>query len=284
MTASPVIPAPLAATCRKTPEWSAWLERLPRVIRELEARWSLALGAPFEDEVSCSWVAPVERRNGARAVLKIGIPHMESADEARGLRFWAGDPTVRLLDADESLHALLIERCEPGTKLRLLPEPEQDTVIAGLLRRLWREPAPREFRPLSELTSHWAAGARARPPGRLDPGLVREGLHVFEELPRTAPRTVSLATDLHAGNVLRAEREPWLVIDPKPFAGDPAYDATQHLFNCDERMHAQPEATIHRFADLLGVSRERVRLWMFARIAAESRDSWADVAAALVRG
>jgi streptomycin 6-kinase len=31
--------------------------------------------------------------------------------------------------------------------------------------------------------------------------------------------------DLHAGNVLATQREPWLVIDPKPFIGDPAFDA-----------------------------------------------------------
>ena len=33
---------------------------------------------------------------------------------------------------------MLLERCEPGTLLRELPEPEQDVVLAGLLRRLWR--------------------------------------------------------------------------------------------------------------------------------------------------
>jgi len=77
-----------------------------------------------------------------------------------------------------------------------------------------------------------------------DAGLVREGLRLFKELPRTAPTEVLLSTDLHAGNVLRAEREPWLVIDPKPFVGDPAYDATQHLFNCDARLRSDPDETI----------------------------------------
>jgi len=109
-----------------------------------------------------------------------------------------------------------------------------------------------------------------------DPGLVQEGLRLLEELPRTAPREVLLVTDLHAGNVLRAQREPWLVIDPKPFVGDPAYDATQHLLNCPERLLSQPRTTIDRFADLLGVDHERVRLWTFARAVAEPRDSWKD--------
>ena len=99
---------------------------------------------------------------------------------------------------------------------------------------------------------------------------------MFEALARPAPDDVLLATDLHAGNILRAQREPWLVIDPKPFVGDPAYDATQHLFNCLDRVRRDPNTTIRRFADLLELNRERVRLWLFARLAAESHGVWDD--------
>jgi streptomycin 6-kinase len=102
-------------------------------------------------------------------------------------------------------------------------------------------------------------------------------------LPRTASIEVLLATDLHAGNVLRSQREPWLVIDPKPFIGDPAYDATQHLFNCDVRLRSNADGMIRRIADLLGVDRERVRLWTFARAAAEPREDWGDGLLALAR-
>ena len=116
-----------------------------------------------------------------------------------------------------------------------------------------------------------------------DAGLVQEGLRLFSELSRPSGDDVLLATDLHAGNVLRAEREPWLVIDPKPFLGDRAYDATQHLFNCKDRMLAAPVATIHRVADLLGIDDERIRLWMFARSAAEPRDSWNDDSITMAR-
>jgi streptomycin 6-kinase len=85
---------------------------------------------------------------------------------------------------------------------------------------------------------------------------------------------VLLATDLHAGNVLQAQREPWLVIDPKPFIGDPAFDATQHLLNCIARLRAEPLSTIQRFAELLQVDSEQVRMWTFARLAAEPRQNW----------
>ena len=270
------VPGRLAANCRKTPERAAWVDSLPELLRSLERRWSLTLGPPFDDEeVSCAWVAPATLADGTSAVLKLGMPHMEGEHELQGLRFWNGHPTVRLLLADDGVGAMLLERCEPGTPLRALPEPEQDVVISGLLRCLWRSPSPPQpFRPMSALTDYWSdetlAGAERWP----DPGLVREGLRLLEDLPRTAPTEVLLATDLHAGNVLRSKREPWLVIDPKPFVGDPAYDATQHLFNCDGRLLSDPDGTIRRFADLLGVDYERVRLWTFARAAAEPRDDW----------
>jgi streptomycin 6-kinase len=209
---------------------------------------------------------------------------MEAEHEMEALRFWDGDPAVHLLAADDDLNAMLLERCEPGTPLRRLPEPEQDVVVAGLLRRLWRvPPEPHPFRPLATMAAQWVSETLADAARWPDGGLVQEGLRLFEELPRTARTNVLLATDLHAGNILRAQREPWLVIDPKPFVGDPAYDATQHLLNCEGRLRAAPEAIIRRFADLLEVDHERVRLWLFARLAAESRDVWDDESIALAR-
>jgi streptomycin 6-kinase len=270
------VPRELAAACRAAPERRAWLERLQDAVHDVRERWSLTLGQPFEGEgVSCAWVAPATRSDGTPAVLKLGMPHMEGEHELEGLIYWSGNPTVRLLEGDPKLNAMLLERCEPGTALRTRPEAEQDVVIAGLLRRLWRPPPARHpFRPLAVMTADWSDRTRSRAVRMADAGLVRTGLNLFDELPRTAAANVPLATDLHAGNVLRAQREPWLVIDPKPFFGDPAYDATQHLLNCEARLRADPLGTIRRFSDLLGVDGDRVRLWTFARAAAEWCDPW----------
>jgi streptomycin 6-kinase len=274
------VPAQLVASCARSAERIAWLERLPGVLEDLGRAWSLVLGAPFHgDDVSCSYVVPAERADGTRAILKIGMPHMEGAQEIDGLRFWQGDPTVRLLAADDALNGMLLERCEPGTPLHILPVPDRDVVIAGLLRRLWRMPkAPHPFRSLTAMLDLWGQETLAAKPCWPDPELVRAGLRLFAELPLSAPSEVLLATDLHAGNVLRAEREPWLVIDPKPFIGDPAYDATQHLdvFDRSGRLRADPRRAVRHFADLLEVDHERVRLWLFARAAAQPRDDWSD--------
>lgn len=262
------IPDQLRQACQNSPDRTTWLARLPDLLRDLEQRWSLTLANPFSgEEGSCAWVAPVTLADGTPAVLKIGMPHMEAEDEIAGLRFWNANPTVQLLDADDETGAMLLERCVPGTALRQIPEAEQDVVIAGLLRRLWRPCASNPFRPLSQMTAYWSDEALAQKAYWPDAGLVGEGLRLFDELSRSGRNDVLVATDLHAGNVLRARREPWLVIDPKPFIGDPAYDATQHLLNCRERLLSDPEGTVRRFAELLELGYERVRLWTFARTA-----------------
>ena len=272
------IPDVVAANCRKSPERITWLEGLPDVVQELEHRWNLTPDAPLSGEQpTCSYVEAVRRPDGTPAVLKISMPHMEQEHETDGLRFWNGDPTVRLFESDDALRAMLLERCQPGTALRGLDECEQDFVISGLLRRLWR-PLPKlhRFRPLSTLIEYWSNETLSEVERWPDHGLVSEGLRVFRELLHTGTTEVLLATDLHAGNVLRAERETWLVIDPKPFVGDPAYDGTQHLFNCSVRLQSHPDRTIRRLADLLGVDYERLRRWTFARAAAEPREDWSN--------
>src|SRR5579862_8057757 len=155
-----IIPEQLRANCRKHSERQAWLDGLPAMLEALTDRWSLRAGPPFEHaNVSCSWVAPVVRADGTSAVLKLGMPHMEGASESDGLRFWNGDPTVQLLEADDALGAMLLERCQPGYSLHSEPEHKQDVVIATLLNRLWKRSAPphalQRFRHLSELLAFW---------------------------------------------------------------------------------------------------------------------------------
>ena len=274
-----VLPEQLIANCRKVPERQEWLLSLPAMLEELTSRWSLRIDAPFDNaNVTCSWVAAVLRADGAPAVLKLGMPHMEGADEIHGLRFWNGDPTVQLLEEDDELGAMLLERCIPGYMLRSDPEEKQDLVIAALLKRLWRRSTLlngiHAFRHLSELLNLWRQETLDQAQHWPDAGLVREGLQILQALGKPAPADILLATDLHAGNVLRSQREPWLVIDPKPFVGDPAYDVVQHLHNCEARLHADPRGMVKRLSELVEVDMERLQLWTFARAAADPRPEW----------
>jgi streptomycin 6-kinase len=279
-----LVPRYLVETAEREPGVRDWIASLPGIVAGLASRWSLSVGDPFQPGGQCSWTAPATGPAGAGLVLKAGFrfPGGEERDEAAGLRIWAGNGAVRLRAAcdDEFTYGLLMERCVPGTPLgQVLPEPEQDVVVAGLLRRLWAQPhVAYPFRPLAQMCAAWAdefeAGyAAADPMDRIDPGLARAGIALFRELSATAGEQVLLCTDLHAENILAAEREPWLVIDPKPYVGDPAYDVLQHMLNGEDRLAADPAGLADRMAGLAGLDASRVRLWLFARSVQESAGS-----------
>ena len=102
--------------------------------------------------------------------------------------------------------------------------------MTRLLRQLWAQPhAAYPFRSLAQMCAAWADKfeqeyAAATAADRIDPGLARAGIALFRALPETTESRVPLCTELHGGNILAAQRAPWLVIDPKPYLGDPAYD------------------------------------------------------------
>jgi streptomycin 6-kinase len=278
------VPRYLAETARRDEGVRAWIAGLPAIVAGLADRWSLRVGEPFQPGGQCSWTAPVTDPAGAGLVLKVGFrfPGGDERDEAAGLRCWGGNGAVRLHAAheSESAYALLLERCVPGTPLgQVLFGPDQDVVVAGLLRRLWaRAHLAYPFRPLAQMCAAWADEFEARyavadPAQRIDPGLARAGIALFRSLPVTAARQVLLCTDLHAGNILSARREPWLVIDPKPYVGDPAYDVVQHMLNCEDRLAVDPAGLAARMAGLAGLESGRVRQWLFARSVQESADS-----------
>ena len=222
----PLVPERVGRLAARDAAGRAWLEALPELVAALVDGWGLDTGPAFAHDGYTAVVLPATTAAGDDAVLKLAFPHMEGRDEAAGLRFWDGDPTVRLLAHDEASGAMLLERCRPGHDLNVLPEEERDVVLARLVPRLWRRPPEGHgFRHLSEMIAHWTAETLAGEERWPDAALVREGLAAWAELSRPAAGDVLLGTDVHAGNVLAAEREPWLVIDPKPFVGDPAYDA-----------------------------------------------------------
>ena len=281
------IPEQLAAACAFSPGGRRWIDDLPDLVDELCARWKLSIDMVVEGDnasATASWVALVSRENGTGAVLKIGMPHMEAMHEIAALRILKGRPTVLLLEADEERNAMLLEECAPGTSLHTVFQPDQDVIIAGLLKKFWVTPKPpHPFRPLSKMIYRWMAKTRALQPLWHEGSIVDHGLELFDQLCATTLGGVLLATDLHSGNVLASLREPWLVIDPKPFIGDRAYDATQHLLNCRERLTLDPFGTMRRVADCMEVDYDRVVAWTFARLAAEPREEWNDEATAIAR-
>lgn len=246
-----------------------WLRRLPALVSECAEQWSLEVDAPYEAHVS--FVAAALRHDGTAAVLKVNFPDEETEREPDALALWDGDGAVRMLAYDEDRRALLLERCLPGTTLRALEdEDEANRIAARLLRGLWRPPLPdHRFRLLAEETRRWALELPrdweelGRP---FEQELLDEAVAACRDLGASQGELVVLHQDFHGGNVLRSQREPWLVIDPKPLVGEREFDAASLLRDRRWTLR-EPDAAqrIRRRLDLLAseltVDRARMRLW-----------------------
>ena len=193
---------------------------------------------------------PVTTADGEQAVLKVQQPHRESEHEAAALELWDGDGAVRLLDS------------EPEERALLLP-------------RLWKR-AGAPFSTLAAEAAWWADSLRetwerfARP---FERRLLDAALEALLELPRTQGPQVLLHQDLHGDNVLAAQREPWLAIDPKPLVGEREFGIAP-VVRSRELGHSRRDV-LNRFDRLtaeLGLDRERARGWTIAQTIAWAFD------------
>ncbi|MFH8581857.1 aminoglycoside phosphotransferase family protein [Streptomyces zaomyceticus] len=245
----------------------AFVAALPERAEEFLGRWGLRVTGPSMYGMA-SLVLPVERTaDGTRAALKMQILDDETEGEPIGLRVWDGAGVVRLLDHDAATGTMLLERLDEARPLTSVADTREALgVVAGLLARLVAVPAPQGLRGLGDI----AAGMLAEVPGaaeRLDAedaAVLRDCAAAVREV-AGEPGDRLLHWDLHLGNILAAEREPWLAIDPKPLAGDPGFDLLPALLD-----RFDPDEVLWRFdllAEVVGDrDRERAVAWTLGRV------------------
>jgi streptomycin 6-kinase len=237
----------------RSKEGVLWLESIPDLISEFERKWNIRIGAPFA--LSYNYVAPARLHDGSPAVLKIGFPtDKEFQTEIDALRIYDGEGIVKLLNADEARAVLLIERLEPGIPLRELQDDEQATkIMASVMKKLWKPLLQGHTFPH---VSDWAKGIGryrekfGRSSGPLRAYLVDKADDLFQELIGSTSEAVLVHGDLHHGNVLSAQRNAWLAIDPKGVAAEPAYETAAMLRN--------PEPELLKKSDLKHTLRKRI--------------------------
>jgi streptomycin 6-kinase len=273
------IPAQLA---ENVPYWMgergrAWLAALPDLVAECETRWRIRVGPVFEDGGAVSWVAPATLHDGTEAVVKLFVPDIENRHEAEGLQHYDGRGAVRLLEHADGV--LLLERARPGTPLwDVADEDAANSVVAGLLRQLWRPaPARSPHRRLVQVAEAWSTEIPAtweslgRP---FERSLVERAVEAAATLGPDQGEQVLLHQDLHGENVLAAQREPWLAIDPKPLSGEREF-AVAPIVRSFELGHGKRDARyrLDRLTAELGLDRQRARGWTIAQTVAWSGGS-----------
>ncbi|MHB0877778.1 MAG: aminoglycoside phosphotransferase family protein [Anaerolineae bacterium] len=252
----------------------AWLARLPDVLADCARRWSLSVAAPFPQR-SCNYVAPATRADGSAVVLKVCYPDREFYTEAEALRLYDGRGCARLLAADLEQGAMLVERVLPGSPLsEVHDEEEVADVAAAVMRRLWRPAPPAHNFPTVD---DWVMGMVRKGPALKASAphfpwrLVDQALGLYRQLAPTAVDAVLLHGDLHQGNILSAEREPWLAIDPKGIVGPPIWETGPLFLNAIEDDTPDDEArgildrVAVRLARSLGFDLGEIRAWGVVR-------------------
>ena len=259
-----------------------WLEALPSIIDDYADRWWLRIGPPLA--LSYNYVAPATRADGTQAIFKCGVVANNSTirTEIAALQHWNGDGAVRVLEADADAGVCLLERLSPGKEIVELDDVESTQIAAGLMRRLWKPlPAEHAFPTLQDWGEAFAQ-LRERHSGTTGPlptFLIERGEALYWNLVGSQAEPIVLHGDLHHFNILSAQREPWLIIDPHGVVGEPAFEVGPWLRNTvgsPNGPHAhlyllnQPNARavlkrrLEDFSGLLGIERQRLRDWGIA--------------------
>lgn len=267
-----LVPASLQAAAARGEDWAAWLDRLPRLAADLLAEWELTVD---DDPMSgyCSVVLPVRGADGDAGVLKVTFDgDEESLHEPLALQRWHGDGVVRLLRADPRRRAMLLERLGPED-LSERWDLEACEIVAGLYARL-HVPALPQLRTLASYVERWTAPLADLPRDAPIPHrLVEQTRSLVPDLLADTSDLRIVHGDLHYANVLAGEREPWLVIDPKPMAGDPHYEPAPMLWNRWDELVAGYDGVrdgvrrrFHTLVDAAGLDESRARDWVVVRM------------------
>ncbi|MCA1623809.1 MAG: aminoglycoside phosphotransferase family protein [Acidobacteria bacterium] len=248
-----------------------WLIDLPQIVKEIAGNWSLKV-ENFFPNLSYNFVAPCVYASGDEVVLKIGFPEENSliSNEARALEIFGGNGAVKLLQSDEKLCALLLEKAVPGEGLRKLCQRDDaaaNQIAIDIMRRLWREPPENQDFPTLE---SWIKGFEKAENSSFPAQTVKKAQSYFDELLDLSKNKFVLHGDLHHANILSATREPFLAIDPKGIVGDIGYEISVFLNNPRGWILTQPDVRkilrrrVEKFSEAFEIEPRDLRRWAFA--------------------
>ena len=247
-----------------------WLNELPRVIKEIEENWSLKVEKPFPN-LSYNFVAPCICKDGA--VLKIALPlnNPEIFNEASFLNVLDGKGAVKLLKSDENHRAILLEKLTPGKHLKELYQNDE-TKPLEIAIKIQREiikkmPEDSAFKRLEDWFKGFDKAANTVFPREF----IAKAHEFYKELSRSSNKFL-IHGDLHHENILSAEREPFLAIDPKGIIGDIGYEISVFLNNhlwwlaSDANLKEKLNQAVLQFSEAFEIEPRDLRKWAFAQI------------------
>ncbi len=217
-------------------EGEKWLHHLKDMIDDLEQRWGIRVEQTLEGG-SEAFVAEVTTQDGNNAILKLMMPQMEGnsvfEQEVTALRVANGDGYVRLIKAELSQRAILLERLGPPLHQLGYSTKEEMEIICSLLKRSWQPiQQPHQLQSIDELIK-WFTNFIPELWNNLgkpcSKALIDQSLTFLESRLTNIDFTKAVLVhgDAHHGNVLQdlTKTHPsFKLIDPDGLIGEPSYD------------------------------------------------------------
>lgn len=250
-----------------------WFNDLPQIIESLSEKWQMKVEKPFEN-LSYNYVAPCICADGNEAVLKIALPlnNPEFFNEAKYLQIQDGDGAVKVLNFDKELRAMLLEKLNPGKHLKeIFAGNEQSAVevTADLIKKNRRKAsADSEFILLEVWFENFFKRARNTEFPR---EYLKHTEEIFYEFNNSSQKFL-LHGDLHHENILSAEREPFLVIDPKGIVGELGFETGAFLNNHaswlagDINLREKLIKAVAHFSEAFEIEPRDLYKWAFAQM------------------
>lgn len=248
-------------------EGETWLRNFNSLIEYCEKKWSLKVLAPFD--LSYNFVAPAERENGHKVVLKLSVPTKEFYSEVEALRYFAGEGMVEIIDTEIEKGILILDHLIPGDTLATLESDIEATEIAaGIMESLWVPETPDSRLPqIEEREQSLIKFFKTHPTGKtpITQDLLQKATNTFRSLLFEKQERYILHGDLHHYNILKSEAS-WVAIDPKGLVGEREYDTIQFLLNNlpDDQVEPILSKRIAVLVDKLKLNERRILAWGFA--------------------
>jgi len=237
-----------------------WLELQPGRLAELGERWQLSFEEPFDNSLPINVVFRVTRGNQP-LILKTGFPHPEMFAEMAVLVRWQNRPgCVQLIDSDEEVGAVLMERVMPGASIRMLAQSRTEDSVSRQVRHLI-EKTPLRMGDGDHFPTYrdWCFLAFAECSQNQDAdALLVHMARVEAMLARVISRYECgwlLHGDLHHDNILLHDSGDYIAVDPKGVIGPRLFEYGRFVHNFfEDRRHSMSVENIltQRIAALKG--------------------------------
>ncbi len=229
VTPSPVTPSPVVRNKALAAGAADWIEALPELVARIERDWQITLGRPYDDATE-AFVARATLADGTPAVLKLMIPRPgeHARHEIAVLRLTEGDGCVRLLRADETRGAMLLERLGRPLEQLGLPMRRRHEILCAAARQVWRPAAGCGLPTGAEkgrwlidyITATWTDLGRPCSERAVDHALACAARRVAAH---DDERAVLVHADVHQWNALEAPGG-FKLVDPDGLLAEAEYD------------------------------------------------------------